>query len=260
MKKVLAGIIAFMFILFPIRIYAATWNELTGLLDDSLQFVKQEEYDKATQLLTHFSQQFLNADQKKKIEPEHIRVISLAYDKALQSLEGQGINKQIKIDDVLALRLVLDAEVSKYQPLWMEREENVMSAFGKIENALQKEEHDRFQQALNVFLHEFDIIYPSLMVDLPEEELQRVNSHLSYLDEFRYMMIQNKSGQTQVKIIKDDLKKIFRTAKKDEVDSSLIWFMTVTGGIIIFTLTYVGWRKYKGEKEKQKSTLHSKNR
>ncbi|ENQ3077778.1 TPA: sporulation protein YpjB [Bacillus pseudomycoides] len=260
MKKVLAGIIAFMFILFPIRIYADTWNELTGLLDDSLQFVKQEEYDKATQLLTHFSQQFLNADPKKKIVPEHIRVISLAYDKAMQSLEGQGIQKQIKIDDVLALRLVLDAEVSKYQPLWMEREENVMSAFGEIENAMQKEEHDRFQQALNVFLHEFDIIYPSLMIDLPEEELHRVNSHLSYLDEFRYMMIKNKSGQTQVKIIKDDLKKIFRTAKKDEVDSSLIWFMTVTGGIIIFTLTYVGWRKYKGEKEKQKSTLHSKNR
>ena len=253
MKKILAGIIAFMFILFPVRIYATTWSEMTELLDDSLQLVKQEEYDKATQLLTYFSKQFL----KKK---KNIRVISLAYDKALKSLEGQGINKQIKIDDVLALRLVLDAEVSKYQPLWMEREENVMSTFGKIENAMQKEEHDHFQEALNVFLHEFDIIYPSLMVDLSEEELQRVNSHLSYLDEFRYMMIQNKSGQTQVKIIKDDLKNIFRTAKKDEVDSSLIWFMTVTGGIIIFTLTYVGWRKYKGEKEKQKSTLHSKNR
>lgn len=260
MKKILAGIIAFMFILFPVRIYATTWSEMTELLDDSLQLVKQEEYDKATQLLTYFSKQFLTVDQKKKIAPEHIRVISLAYDKALKSLEGQGINKQIKIDDVLALRLVLDAEVSKYQPLWMEREENVMSTFGKIENAMQKEEHDHFQEALNVFLHEFDIIYPSLMVDLSEEELQRVNSHLSYLDEFRYMMIQNKSGQTQVKIIKDDLKNIFRTAKKDEVDSSLIWFMTVTGGIIIFTLTYVGWRKYKGEKEKQKSTLHSKNR
>ncbi|ENQ3104665.1 sporulation protein YpjB [Bacillus sp. 491mf] len=260
MKKVLAGIIAFMFILFPVRIYAASWNEITELLDDSLQLVKQEEYDKATQLLTYFSKQFLTIDQKKKIAPEHIRVISLAYDKALQSLERQGINKQIKIDDVLALRLVMDAEVSKYQPLWVEREENVMSTFGKIENAMQKEEHDHFQEALNVFLHEFDIIYPSLMVDLSEEELQRVNSHLSYLDEFRYMMIQNKNGQTQVKIIKDDLTKIFRTAKKDEVDSSLIWFMTVTGGIIIFTLTYVGWRKYKGEKEKQKSTLHSKNR
>lgn len=260
MKRVLAGIIAFMFILFPVRIYAANWNELNGLLDDSLQFVKQEEYDKATQILTHFSQQFLTVNQTKKIEPEHIRVISLAYEKALKSLEGQEISKQIKIDNVLALRLVLDAEVSKYQPLWMEREENVMSAFGQIENAMQKGEHDRFQQSLNVFLHEFDIIYPSLMIALPEKQLQRVNSHLSYLDEFRYMMIQNKSGQTQVGIIKDDLNKIFRLAKRDEVDSSLIWFMTVTGGIIIFTLTYVGWRKYKGEKEKQKSAMHSKNR
>ena len=260
MKRVLAGIIAFMFILFPVRIYAANWNELNGLLDDSLQFVKQEEYDKAAQMLTDFSQQFLTVNQTKKIAPEHIRVISLAYDKALQSLEEKGTSKQIKIDDVLALRLALDAEVSKYQPLWMEREENVMSAFRQVENTIQKEEHEHFQQSLNVFLHEFDIIYPSLMIALPEEQLQRMNSHLSYLDEFRYMMIQNKSGQTQVKIIKDDLNKIFHMAKRDEVGSSLIWFMTVTGGIIIFTLTYVGWRKYKGEKEKQKSTMHSKNR
>ena len=28
--------------------------------------------------------------------------------------------------------------------------------------------------------------------------------------------------------------------------------MTITGGLILFTLTYVGWRKYKGEREKEK--------
>ena len=28
--------------------------------------------------------------------------------------------------------------------------------------------------------------------------------------------------------------------------------MTITGGLILFTLTYVGWRKYKGEREKRK--------
>ncbi len=87
-----------------------------------------------------------------------------------------------------------------------------------------------------------------------------MNAHLSYLDEFRNMMLKHKSGQTQLSIIKGDLQKIFQTVKKDGVDTSLIWFMTITGGIILFTLTYVGWRKYKGEKTKRKSNLTSKNR
>ncbi|MFJ8527095.1 sporulation protein YpjB [Bacillus sp. NPDC094106] len=262
MKRALIGMIAFLLILFPVRIYAEEWNELTGLLDDSLQLVKQKEDEKAIQVLQHFSEQFVLKEnvQEKKVTPMHFRVISLAYDKAQQSLGGESLDRQMKIDDVLALQLAVDAEVSKFQPLWMEREERVMGAFAKVEKAMKKEDDERFQQSLNTFLHEFDIIYPSLMIALPENQSQRVNAHLSYLDEFRNMMLKNKSGQTQLGIIKGDLQKIFQTVKKDEVDSSLIWFMTITGGIILFTLTYVGWRKYKGEKAKRKSGLHSKNR
>lgn len=65
MKRVLIGMIAFLIILFPVRIYAEKWNELTGLLDDSLQLVKQEEYKKATQVLQHFSEQFVLRENEK---------------------------------------------------------------------------------------------------------------------------------------------------------------------------------------------------
>ena len=58
-------------------------------------------------------------------------------------------------------------------------------------------------------LHEFNIIYPSLMIALPENEVQRVNAHLSYLDEFRNVMLKTKGGQMQLGIIKGDLQKYF---------------------------------------------------
>ncbi|CJH80407.1 sporulation protein YpjB [Streptococcus pneumoniae] len=161
---------------------------------------------------------------------------------------------------MLALQLAVDAQVSKYQPLWMERERKVMDAFSQMEKAMEKEDAGQFQQTLNTFLNEFNIIYPSLMIALPENEVQRVNVHLSYLDEFRNVMLKTKGGQMQLGIIKGDLQKIFHTVKKDEIAPSLIWFMTITGGLILFTLTYVGWRKYKGEREKRKSNVHSKNR
>ena len=78
----------------------------------------------------------------------------------------------------------------------------------------EKEDTGQFQQTLNTFLHEFNIIYPSLMIALPENEVQRVNAHLSYLDEFRNVMLKTKGGQMQLGIIKGDLQKIFHTVKK----------------------------------------------
>ena len=121
--------------MFPLRIYAEEWNELTGLLDDSLQLVKRNEDEKAVQVLQHFSEQFLikGNEKKQEVTPDQVRVISLAYDKAQQSLSEEGLGKQAKIDNVLALQLAVDAQVSKYQPLWMERERKVMDAFSQME-------------------------------------------------------------------------------------------------------------------------------
>ncbi len=58
------------------------------------------------------------------------------------------------------------------------------------------------------------LFYPSLMIALPENEVQRVNAHLSYLDEFRNVMLKTKGGQMQVGIIKGDLQKDISYSKK----------------------------------------------
>ena len=134
-------------------------------------------------------------EKKQEVTPDQVRVISLAYDKAQQSLSEEGLGKQAKIDNVLALQLAVDAQVSKYQPLWMERERKVMDAFSQMEKAMEKEDAGQFQQTLNTFLNEFNIIYPSLMIALPENEVQRVNVHLSYLDEFRNVMLKRKAAK-----------------------------------------------------------------
>ena len=95
---------------------------------------------------------------------------------------------------MLALQLAVDAQVSKYQPLWMEREKSNGCLFSNGKSD-EKEDTGQFQQTLNTFLHEFNIIYPSLMIALPENEVQRVNAHLSYLDEFRNVMLKQKVGK-----------------------------------------------------------------
>ena len=152
MKRTLIGLIAFLIIMFPLRIYAEEWNELTGLLDDSLQLVKRNEDEKRYKYYNISRSSFNKGNEKKQeVTPDQVRVISLAYDKAQQSLSEEGLGKQAKIDNVLALQLAVDAQVSKYQPLWMERERKVMDAFSQMEKAMEKEDAGQFQQTLNTF-------------------------------------------------------------------------------------------------------------
>ncbi|GGA61409.1 sporulation protein YpjB [Ornithinibacillus halotolerans] len=47
---------------------------------------------------------------------------------------------------------------------------------------------------------------------------------------------------------------VIATTKETETEvdmSSFIWLIIVIGGIIASTLSYVSWRKYKGEKEQK---------
>ncbi|GAA3327462.1 hypothetical protein GCM10020331_067500 [Ectobacillus funiculus] len=118
--------------------------------------------------------------------------------------------------------------------------------FRRWKQRYKKQDDEQFQRTLNTFfLYEFDIIYPSLVVDLPKEEIERLNAHLSYLDEFRNVMAKKmRADKKQMQVIRQDLETVFQSPNKDEATPSLIWVMISTGSIIIFfTLTYVAWRK-----------------
>jgi sporulation protein YpjB len=257
MKK-LVFLIFLMFAFIPLPIHASHWKDLNGLLDETLQLVKQKEYKKAEQLLEYFASQFTGYNKQEKLtSPEDIRVISVAYDKAFASIQSKDVSQNEKWEDMLALRLVVDAEQSKFQPLWLDMEQSVMKPFNRMEQAMKKENDETFQYQLNLFLNQLSIIYPSLSVDLPDEDLQRLNAHLAYLDEFRNLIAKSPNAQMQVEVMKEDLERIFLNAKEDSADPSLVWVIITTGSAILITLTYVGWRKYKGEKEKKR--VKSKN-
>ncbi|UOY93456.1 sporulation protein YpjB [Ectobacillus sp. JY-23] len=243
MKKIIICLIWLIISIVPLR--AAAEDEINHLLDESWQLVKQQEYDKARQILLYASQQQIHA----KL-PQHVQVISTAYNKAIETM-GDVVSPQEVESDMLALRLVIDAESSHFQPLWLSRETAVMSAFDRIEQANKDENAESFRTAINDFLYEMNIIYPSLLVDLPKGEVQRLDKHFVYLEHAKTVMA-NESSKQQLSAIKHDVQQVFQYPKADVLAGSTIWVMITTGLIIIATLTYVGFRKYKGEQEKKR--------
>ncbi|MGV3465796.1 MAG: sporulation protein YpjB [Heyndrickxia sp.] len=233
-------------------------NKMDDTADEILQMTKMNHYNEASLLLQSFSKQLSDFSKKESLfSMEEIRVLRNAQNQALKSVTSMNTLPEEKLKDVTAFRLVVDALNSHYQPLWTNMRQPVLSAFNHAKDAAKQGEFDQFQANLNNFLTEFSIIEPSLAVDLPNNQLEKLNAKISFMDKYRGSMVQNTSQQAQMEVLGNDLQKMFDDMSKDETDPTLWWVIITTGSIIIFTLSYVGWRKYLGQKEDRKRTEHN---
>ena len=53
-------------------------------------------------------------------------------------------------------------------------------------------------------------------------------------------------------LLEKDLEDVFDQVEEDDADPSLLWVILTTGSIILSTLTYVGFRKYKAEEDRRR--------
>ena len=76
---------------------------------------------------------------------------------------------------------------------------------------------------------------------------------VKYIDEYRVHVLMKQKASQEFFALETNLQTIFEGVIEDEADPSLWWVIISTGSIIVLTLSYVGWRKFKGEREKRKT-------
>ncbi|GER66009.1 sporulation protein YpjB [Weizmannia acidilactici] len=236
---------------------AGSMARLNDLSDEALQLTKNGQYEEAKNVLREFSDEFAKQSlNDKHLTMDELRILTVTHDEAVKALTKASVQPEEKVDACTSFRLVVDALQSKYQPLWTEMEEPVMASFAEVKKAAASGNTETYNEKLNQFLKQFSVIEPSLKVDLPVEELQRLNSKISFIDKYRAEVMNGGSGAKELDALQSNLKQLFSKMKEDEADPSLWWVMISTGSIIILTLSYVGWRKYKGQKEERQQTDH----
>jgi sporulation protein YpjB len=252
------------FILFLAWFLLPTWSvsaeptstiiKIDQISDEALQMVKLHRYNDANKLLEYFSNHYLSEpDYKKMFSSDELRIITISYNDALEATASAEITHEEKMNHVTKFRLVIDAITSGTEPLWTEMEEPVMSAFQEMKTAVYNHDNVNFNYNLNSFLGLYNMIYPSLKIDISEEKIQRLDAKVSYLDHYRPIILSEAKNKQEIEALGRDLQTIFDGMTEDEADPSLWWVMISTGSIIILTLSYVGWRKYKGNKEQEKN-------
>jgi sporulation protein YpjB len=243
------------FLLAPISAFAdqlSPIDKLDEISDEALQMVKFQKYDEAKKLLDYFSDQFTSVTEKKQpLTMDEVRIVTVARDEAMEAAVSSNMNDQERISRLTKFRLVIDAISTSHRPLWTEMKDQIMTTFLQVKEAAYNGNTSKFNTSFNSFLSLYNVIYPSMKIDVPVENIQKLDARINFIDVYRSQIVSNPKSLKELDGLETDLKKLFTDMDEDQADPSLWWVIISTGSIIIMTLSYVGWRKYKGDKDIQ---------
>ncbi|QFT89382.1 Sporulation protein YpjB (SpoYpjB) [Bacillus sp. THAF10] len=250
-QKLLLVIILFITLWTPINGQAHSHEEevqslmLNFIMDDALWLAQTERYIEAHHLLEIFSEEFTKMmAENPQLQMAEVRIISVAHQQTLASLSDTTLPHEEKIRQLKKMRLVVDAMTSKYQPMWVAMEDPIIMTFQQLKDTIDTRDAASYQQMYQRLLLEYDMIHPSVRMDIKPEQIQKVDAHMEYLDKNRDALLAHSEEFNDVEVIEADLKALFKEFKEDETDPALLWVMISTGSIILLTLFYVGFRKY----------------
>jgi len=246
-------------LLTPITVRAESQSpmeKLDDISDEALQMVKFHRYEDAKKLLDYFSDQFnviLGKNQPlTSLTMDEVRIVNTSKDEALEAAASPSMGYEERMNKLTKFRLVMDAVATSDQPLWTAMKDQIMTSFHQAKNAATTGDAAKFHSKYNSFLSLYNIIYPSMKIDVPTETIQRLDARIKFIDEYQSQIINEAASQQELDKLDTDLKNLFANMEEDEADPSIWWVIISTGSIIIMTLSYVGFRKYQGEKNSKK--------
>ncbi|MEH7546161.1 MULTISPECIES: sporulation protein YpjB [Bacillaceae] len=241
----------------PITVYAeqqSPMEKLDDISDEALQMVKFQRYEDAKKMLDYFSDQFTSIKgTEEPLSMDEVRIVNTSHDEAMEAAVSPNMKYEERLNKLTKFRLVIDALATSHQPLWTEMEDQIMTAFHQAKEAAVMGDAAHFHTNFNTFLSLYNVIYPSMKIDVPVENIQRLDARIDFINEYRSQVVSDAKSQQELEALDTDLKNLFANMEEDEADPSLWWVIISTGSIIIMTLSYVGWRKYQGDKEPKKN-------
>ncbi|WP_339239905.1 sporulation protein YpjB [Bacillus sp. FSL P4-0322] len=255
-RKPIAMILLFFLVLQPAVVKgeetaANTLQELTELSDSIFQLTRQAKYDEALQVALYVEKTFKAENWRGTLTNTQIRQIILGYQDMIKGLPQDELNEREKLRYASQFRMLLDAIHSDSEPLWGSLEKPIMGSFPTLKKEVKDPESTTFYETWNELVSLYDMIYPSLTIDISPEKLQTIKQHMEVIEQGEFLKASSGTKLERLTKLEEDLSSVFAHVDEDEADPSLLWVILTTGSIILLTLTYVGFRKYRAEKEKK---------
>jgi sporulation protein YpjB len=231
-----------------------TVDQLIKISDKIYYFAKYNKMEEARLLLEIFALEYEKFDTKEVENSNQVQqTLALSYDNMYTLLQEEAIDQSQVVRAAIEFHLVMDALGSSYQPLWLDKEEEFMNTFATMNQSINEQNEQNFQVSLNELFSLYDLIHPAMLVDLTPGQLKKIDMHIQFLDQYRTTFLQRNDSAAQLAAIQSDFRSLFAgELEEDEADPSLLWVMFSIGSIIFTSLCFVGWKKFRAEKEQVK--------
>lgn len=266
MKAWAPVLFAFFLSFFPLAANAddsEAYNKLLTAADQVYEATANQQFETAGNDLKRFSDLW-DAEGDALAGTVTDRAIAAAEEKLRKALASGDEAACLKAAE--SFRLAVDAALHRNQPIWLGMKAHVLAAFHKVKSDVVKEDDRALQRDLNEFMDVYDRIYPSLVIATPSARLKAVDLEIDRLDDERMTIVQDQDRQKQaarLDKIERDLRALFQDKSVEPVigapwNPAERFTAFVIGGCIGATLLYVSWRKYRGERAKNRHISFTK--
>ena len=225
------------------------WAKLTSLATKVTDTVDSGEYQGALTFLDAFSKEWTKVSKGQSLSDIQVRTLNASLYTLQKELQVKADPVQLKRSSV-SFRLAVDALASDGVPLWRSMGDQLIQSFNSVKKDVQTGNDAKFQVDLNQFLDLYQMVYPSMAIDVASDPLKNLDSEVNQLANQRMTYVQNaKVEKGQLQKLSGDLGTIFaqKTAMVNGGMTTSVNSMIISiGGLIVLTLLYVSWRKYNG--------------
>lgn len=229
------------------------WQKLVELVEEAYFLAQKNQFEASKKQLQQLSAHFLTLESGQYLQNiEQVRVLTETIVQAEQALNAVQINPEQVERGILKLQLALDAVSHKKQPLWLNYYPTIVDTMDQLFVSLKQDDRDSFYHHVNRLVNAYEFIRPSLVISHDVSTINKLDSQLRHLlSQSGNLWSKPKKAEAFLTSLNEDWRNIFFKTK-NEGTSSFIYMLVGMASFIITVLSYVAWRKYRGEKEIKK--------
>jgi sporulation protein YpjB len=250
-KTIIALVLMFL-VVFPFQVFAHhddhTSNNLLEEVYTVYELSDAKQYRAASTKLEQIQVAINNGHLN--LSNEKLNFVNNTISNIIQELSSDALTHESKMNELYRFMIMMETANNPENEIYVSMKNQLRD---QILDALESDTIDfeqSYQQAVNLYRQALYALKIAQSSDMWKEIDQQITAMVDLENNFEQMEANLNVLLTMFEF-EDQVKKVNEEVQEDD-DASIGWVLFSVGGVIIFTLFYVGWRKYKGEQKVKK--------
>ncbi|GAK06670.1 transmembrane [Geomicrobium sp. JCM 19038] len=228
------------------------WVHLHVQAEDVLRDVTEKRYEQARKTLKEMSKPITDADYSAvSLDIHDLSILVTSYERMEQALTSTSLPHEERVREAHRFFYLINAVIHPVEPKWLETRDDVLGQLEDVRKAVERDDSVLFQRLWNEWTLEFHKVQAAMMLRKTPSEQEELRSLLQFMTDHRHRLVEGDEAEPFFKALVFEITRLYNMEEKEN-DPSLISVIIMVGSAIVASLTYVGVRKYKGQKDRER--------